>query len=140
MKNPSVENIPEKSKQRKILASLMTGLQGKCPACAQGPLFSHYLKVKECCAQCGEELYHHRADDAPPYFTIFIVGHIIVGGVLLTEQIFAPPTWVHLTVWIPLTLLLSLWILPLVKGALIGLQWALRLDGFGGGRKEHHDM
>jgi uncharacterized protein (DUF983 family) len=63
---------------------------------------------------------------------MFIVGHVIVGGLLLLEQTYAPPTWVHLMIWLPLTLLLSLWLLPKVKGGLIGLQWALRMHGFGG--------
>ena len=34
--------------------------------------------------------------------------------------------------WLPLMLIVSLWLLPRVKGALVGLQWALRMHGFGG--------
>jgi hypothetical protein len=33
--------------------------------------------------------------------------------------------------WFPLIIGLSLWLLPRVKGALVGLQWALRMHGFG---------
>ena len=65
-----------------------------------------------------------------PTFTILIVGHFIVGGVLALEKGFAPPTWVHLAIWLPLTLVASLWLLPRVKGALVGLQWALYMHGF----------
>ncbi len=95
-------------------------------------MYRQYLKVADACPSCGEELHHQRADDAPPYFTILIVGHIIIGGLLLLEQSYAPPTWVHLSIWLPLTLVLSLWMLPRVKGGLVGLQWALRMHGFGG--------
>jgi uncharacterized protein (DUF983 family) len=77
-------------------------------------------------------LHHHRADDAPPYFTIFIVGHIVVGGVLALEQALAPADWVQAVIWLPLTIVLSLLILPRVQGAHVGLQWALRMHGFGG--------
>lgn len=77
-------------------------------------------------------MHHHRADDAPPYFTMLIVGHIVVGGVLALEQTYAPDSWVHGLIWLPLTLALSLWFLPRVKGAVVGLQWALRMHGFGG--------
>ena len=112
--------------------SLVRGLQCRCPACGTGRLYVSYLKPADTCPQCGEELHHQRADDAPPYFTMLIVGHVIVGGVLMLEQAASPQTWVHLVVWLPLTALLSLWLLPKVKGALIGLQWALRMHGFGG--------
>jgi uncharacterized protein (DUF983 family) len=81
---------------------------------------------------CGEELFHQRADDAPPYFTMVIVAHVVVGGILALEQAYAPPSWVHLVLWMPLTVIMSLVLLPRVKGALVGLQWALRMHGFGG--------
>lgn len=132
-----VENkSSDKAKGKRSLSSIYTAMRGKCPACDRGSLFTSYLKVHDQCVSCGEELHHHRADDAPPYFTIFIVGHIIVGGVLLFERFFAPETWVHLTIWIPLTVILSLWLLPIVKGGLIGLQWALRMHGFGTDEQE----
>ncbi len=62
----------------------------------------------------------------------FIVGHVVIAGVLVLEKAYAPPSWVHLALWLPLTVILSLWLLPRVKGALVGLQWALRMHGFGG--------
>jgi uncharacterized protein (DUF983 family) len=77
-------------------------------------------------------MFHQRADDAPPYVTIMIVGHIIVPGLVMMERNLAPPTWVQMSVWLPLTLALSLSLLPLVKGAIVGLQWSLRMHGFGG--------
>lgn len=116
---------------RPIAASLRRGFAQRCPACGEGALYYKYLKVNERCPHCGEELFHHRADDAPPYFTIVIVAHVIVGGLLMVEEAFSPPTWVQMAVWLPLTLIMSLWLLPRVKGALIGLQWALRMHGFG---------
>ena len=61
-----------------------------------------------------------------------IVGHVVIAGVLVLEKAYAPPSWVHLALWLPLTVILSLWLLPRVKGALVGLQWALRMHGFGG--------
>ncbi len=112
--------------------AVVNGICCTCPACGTGKLYESYLKVAPVCGSCGEELHHQRADDAPPYFTMFIVGHIIIGGLLVMEQTWAPATWVHLVIWLPLTVLLSLWLLPKVKGGLIGLQWALRMHGFGG--------
>lgn len=117
---------------RAIGPAIRRGFGLHCPACGEGSIFGRFLKVNDACARCGTELHHHRADDAPPYFTIFIVGHLIIPLLLLLERQAMPPTWVHMALWLPLTLLLSLWFLPRIKGALIGFQWAKRMHGFGG--------
>ncbi len=100
------------------------------PLAARARCYTRYLKVADRCPACAEELHHHRADDAPPYFTILIVGHFIVAGVMFVEEYFHPDYWLHILMWFPLTIGLSLLILPRVKGALVGLQWALRMHGF----------
>lgn len=69
----------------------------------------------------------YRADDAPAYFVIFIVGHIVVPLVLMVEKLWEPALWVHAMLWMPLSIGLSLLLLPRVKGAVIGLLWALRI-------------
>lgn len=117
---------------RSVAGSMLRGARCRCPACGEGALYGRYLKVEASCARCGEDLTHQRADDAPAYFTIFIVGHIVAGAALTVEQKITPPIWVHLTMWLPLTVVLSLLLLPRIKGALIGLQWANRMHGFGG--------
>ena len=116
--------------ERSILSSLLRGAQFRCPACGKGAMFRRYLKVADHCPECGEALHHHRADDAPPYFTIVIVGHIVVGLVLAVEVAYRPPLWLHAALWLPLTVLLSLAVLPIMKGALVSLQWALLMHGF----------
>jgi uncharacterized protein (DUF983 family) len=116
--------------QRDVWRALLDGFCGRCPACGKGALFGRYLKVREACPSCGEALHHHRADDAPPYFTIMIVGHVIVGAILPVERIYAPPLWLHAALWLPLTLVLTLWLLPRIKGAIVGLQWAFYMHGF----------
>lgn len=117
---------------RSLSEAMRRGLAHKCPACGKGKLYRRYLEVMDRCPECNEELYHHRADDAPPYFTILIVGHLIVAGVMMVEEYFHPDYWLHILMWFPLTIGLSLWLLPRIKGALVGLQWALRMHGFSG--------
>jgi uncharacterized protein (DUF983 family) len=117
---------------RPVMQSITRGASGKCPQCGRGRLFWRYLKVADVCPECGEELHHQRADDAPPYFTIAIVGHIVVPLLLALELAYQPPVWLHLAIWMPLTILLCLLLLPIVKGGLVGLQWALRMHGFSG--------
>jgi uncharacterized protein (DUF983 family) len=117
---------------RSLWPALLKGARGRCPSCGKGAIFHRYLKVNDACPACGEELHHQRADDAPPYFVILVVGHVIVGGALSLEMALAPPSWVHLALWLPLTLASSLLLLPVAKGALVALQWAMRMHGFGG--------
>lgn len=110
--------------------ALLRGLRGRCPHCGQGRMFRAFLKVADRCPACGEEFHHHRADDAPAYFVILIVGHIVVPLVLAVETAFAPPYWLHLSIWLPLILALTLGTLQPIKGAIVGWQWAHRMHGF----------
>ena len=103
------------------------GLTNRCPNCGEGRLYARYLKVEHECEACGHHLAAYPADDGPAYFTILIVGHIVIPGMLLLEQIEHPPSWVHVTLWVPLTLALTLLLLPRIKGAVIGFQWAQRI-------------
>ncbi|MEZ5925007.1 MAG: DUF983 domain-containing protein [Hyphomicrobiaceae bacterium] len=121
---------PEVERPRPVGSALWAGFRGRCPSCGRGRLFRAFLKVADQCPSCGTELHHHRADDAPPYFVILIVGHVIVSLVLMVEMRFAPPLWAHVAIWVPLTFAMALVLLPRVKGALVGLQWALRMHGF----------
>ncbi|MGI9380116.1 MAG: DUF983 domain-containing protein [Methyloligellaceae bacterium] len=125
-------NAPLNRPPRAFGSALLRGMRLRCPNCSIGHLFSNYLKVQDSCAHCGEELHHHRADDAPPYVTIFIVGHIVVSLVLAVEVAFQPSYLIHALLWFPLSLLLSLIFLPISKGAIVGWQWALYMHGFGG--------
>ena len=119
------------SSPRPVWPALWRGWNQRCPACGQGRIYGKFLKVNESCPACGTELHHQRADDAPPYFTMLIVGHVVVGLVLSVEMRFHPDMWVHAALWGPTVLLLSLFLLPRIKGVLIGQQWAMRMHGFG---------
>jgi uncharacterized protein (DUF983 family) len=94
-------------------------------------MFYAFLKVADKCPSCSEELHHHRADDAPPYFTMMIVGHIIVPALLVVEKVWRPELWLHAAIWLPATLILTFALMPGVKGSIVGLQWANRMHGFG---------
>jgi uncharacterized protein (DUF983 family) len=111
-------------------SALLRGFRGRCPNCGEGRMFRAFLKVADCCPQCGEELHHHRADDAPAYFVILITGHVVLPLALLVETSFSPPDWVHWALWLPLTLGMALGLLQPIKGAIVGWQWAHRMHGF----------
>ncbi len=115
---------------RNVWTAMSRGARMSCPSCGKPTLFDRYLKVAHECSSCGEELHHHRADDAPPYFTIFIVGHIVVPFALWAERLWQPEMWIHMALWLPMVVILTLLLLPVVKGVIVGLQWALYMHGF----------
>jgi uncharacterized protein (DUF983 family) len=118
------------SPARDTWAAMLRGWRGRCPNCGQGQLFRAFLKVADACPACHEDLHYHRADDAPAYFVILIVGHLVVPLALAIETEYALPYWLHAALWLPLTLGLALFLLPRVKGAIVGFQWAHRMHGF----------
>jgi uncharacterized protein (DUF983 family) len=118
------------TEKRDVWTSIKRGLRGRCPRCGQGKLFCAYLKVAPNCSVCGLDFTPHRADDLPAYLVIVIVGHIVVPTALIIETDYSPPVWLQLSIYLPLTLVLSLALLQPVKGAVVGMQWALKMHGF----------
>jgi len=118
MQSPAGISIPR---------SMWRGVRGLCPNCGEGKLFYRYLKVSPDCARCGHDLDQYPSDDGPAYFTILLMGHVFVVPLLLFPIIWtAPPLVMVPAVLIPLAGL-TMATLPRVKGALIGLLYALRV-------------
>jgi uncharacterized protein (DUF983 family) len=114
------------TKNRQLGLGLRRGLALCCPNCGEGALYKRYLKIEPVCQSCAHELDTYRADDGPAYFTILIVGHLVIAPLLAFPFIWQwPVEWV-----VPLTLLplagLTLLILPRIKGAFVGAMWAMR--------------
>jgi uncharacterized protein (DUF983 family) len=116
--------------KRDVWSAIRRGLRGRCPRCGQGKLFRAFLKVDNNCSVCGLDYTPHRADDLPAYLVIVIVGHILVPVILWIETDYAPAVWLQLSIYLPVTLIASLGLLQPVKGAVVGVQWALRMHGF----------
>ena len=111
-----------------LRTALWRGWRGLCPRCGTAPLFGGFLKMLSHCPACGLGNEPYRADDAPAYFTIFAVGHIVVPLVLVVERYaHEPPLWFHALLWLPLSVLLALILLPRIKGAVIALLWTVRV-------------
>lgn len=115
---------------RDLKRALKRGWRRRCPACGGGPLYDGYLTVRERCPACSEALDAHRADDAPAWLTIVVVLSAVAPLMLIVWSFWSPPLWVHWTLWPTTVLLLSLALLPRLKGMVVGLQWARRMAGF----------
>jgi len=116
--------------KRDVWQALKRGFRGRCPRCGEGKLFRAFLKTADSCSHCGQDFTPHRADDLPAYLVIVIVGHIVVPLALMIETNYSPPVALQLAVYLPITFFASLGLLQPVKGAVVGMQWALRMHGF----------
>jgi uncharacterized protein (DUF983 family) len=110
--------------------AMLRGWRCKCPNCGSGPLLYGYLKVHDHCTVCEQEFHHHRADDGPAYLTILIVGHLMAPMLHIVFVQFRPEPITLFTIFAVGTVALSLYLLPRLKGALIGFQWAKEMGGF----------
>jgi uncharacterized protein (DUF983 family) len=129
----SEATLKESSRARRpVAAALWRGFRGSCPSCGGHGLFRAFLKPVDNCRHCGEDMSHQRADDAPPYFTMVLVGHVVVPLMLFVAMRVELSNFTHLMIWLPLALVMALALLQPIKGATIGLQWALYMHGFDG--------
>ena len=128
--NRQIHKVEEND--RPLWAAMRAGFFSRCPACGNGNLFLSGLKTEDHCRSCNEALHHHRADDLPAYLNIFLVGHVVVGLMLLAlkMELFGIFTLGALSVGF--ALLLSILLMRPLKGAVVGAQWALKMHGFGG--------
>ena len=122
--NDSIEERPAKP-------AMWRGFKRLCPNCGKGKMFHGYLKVTDSCATCGQELHHHRADDGPAYLTILIVGHIMAPLIHVLFTKYRPEPLMFASLLTVGVVALSLYLLPRLKGVVVGIQWAKRMHGFG---------
>ncbi|MCQ8780731.1 DUF983 domain-containing protein [Mangrovibrevibacter kandeliae] len=113
---------------------IRAGLAGRCPRCGRGPLFKGLLSLAPECSACGLDYSFIDAGDGPAVFVILFAGIIVTGMALWVEVTWSPPVWVHAMLWLPVTLLLCLPMLRMLKGVLITLQYSNRA---GQGRLDH---
>ena len=114
-----------------MASALATGLRCRCPSCGEGPLFQGFLTVRSRCPVCGVDLSAQDSGDGPVAFIILIVGAIVVGLALFVEVSYSPPVWLHLLLWLPLTMALVLALMRPFKAILIALQYKHRRHDFG---------
>jgi uncharacterized protein (DUF983 family) len=106
-----------------IWTAIKRGLAQRCPICGEGKLFRSYLKLSDRCSHCGAALSELRADDGPAWATILIVGHLIVPFFIVTARSGAPD-WVYYAVLFPITIAMTLALLPLSKGVFVALLYS----------------
>ena len=131
------QTLPDTAPPRPLGQSIFRGVIGRCPACGTGRIFKTFLTIDDHCPDCQEELFHHRADDGPPFFSMFFMAPLVVLIMIIYEIRVDPPVWHHLVLGVGLSI--PLCILPMrpIKGAFLGIQWAYRMHNFGSGTTQN---
>jgi uncharacterized protein (DUF983 family) len=102
---------------------MQAGLRCRCPRCGRGALFRGLLTVRDRCAVCGLDLSPHDSGDGPAVFVILILGALVMPLVFWVEFTFEPPPWVHLVIWLPAILGLSVLMLRPMKAILVAYHY-----------------
>ncbi|MBS8261368.1 DUF983 domain-containing protein [Roseibium polysiphoniae] len=102
---------------------ITAGMSGHCPRCGEGKLFKGFLGLRDRCSNCGLDFNFADSGDGPAVFVIMLVGFVVVGLVLAVELAYQPPIWLHLVLWLPLTVILAGGVLRPLKGVMIAMQY-----------------
>ena len=113
-----------------IAVAMWRGLCGRCPNCGKAKLFYRYLKVEPVCQTCGHDLDRYPSDDGPAYFTVLLVGHLVIVPFLILggPWIWKANLWLLLPGSLAAVAVITLVALPIIKGAVIGLTYALDIN------------
>ena len=109
--------------ERVSASPFVAGLAGRCPRCGKGRLFDGFVALAPRCAACGLDFSFADSGDGPSVFVALIGGFIVLGAALWTEIVYEPPIWVHMVLFLPLTIIVCLGLLRPFKGVLIALQY-----------------
>ena len=96
------------------------GLRRHCPHCDSPTLFAGYLKVRERCPVCMSDNGQYRVDDIASYFTVLLIGHLLVAPSLAIPWFWSLPLWASLGILLSAMTLATLAALPFIKGGVIG--------------------
>ncbi|MEZ5871881.1 MAG: DUF983 domain-containing protein [Nitratireductor sp.] len=105
------------------VSPVQAGLQGACPRCGVGKLYSGVLTPAKRCMNCGLDYSFIDSGDGPAVFVIMILGFLVLGLALAFEAAFHPPIWLHIILWVPLIIVMSVWGLRFGKAMMTAMQY-----------------
>lgn len=98
-------------------------LFGLCPECGGRTLFDGPARFAPRCTSCGLDNSQFNVGDGPAAFLTMIIGTLVVGLAIWLEFTWQPPFWVHIVLWVPLVVGLTLWGLRVSKAALLAAEY-----------------
>jgi uncharacterized protein (DUF983 family) len=105
---------------RGVIAAALGGL---CPQCGSRSLFEGIVTFAPRCRACRLDFSVFNVGDGPAAFLVLIVGALVTGLAIALELIVGPPVWLHILLWLPLTLGAVLLSLRAAKTALVTVEY-----------------
>jgi uncharacterized protein (DUF983 family) len=94
-----------------------------CPQCGSRTLFAGFATFAPKCRACGLDFSSFNVGDGPAAFLTLLVGALITGLAIAVDLTMEPPIWVHVLLWVPLTLAAVVFSLRFAKGMLLALEY-----------------
>jgi uncharacterized protein (DUF983 family) len=110
-------DAPDHSKGQPRIAE--AALFGLCPRCGAKTLFAGWIRFADRCRTCGLDLTRFNVGDGPAAFLTMIIGGLVVILAVSLQLAAGPPWWVHVLLWVPLTVVGVVFGLRLAKAALL---------------------
>lgn len=105
-----------------IAVDFLAAARGRCPICGQGRLFKSFLKLAASCDHCHQDFQAADTGDGPVVFVILIAGFVVCFGFLFVALNYDWPLWVHLAIWLPVAVGLSLGLMQPLKALMVASQ------------------
>ena len=96
-----------------------------CPNCGKEPIYESLLKTKKKCS-CGLKLSALDVGDGASFFAMFFLNIFVVILAIIVEIKFSPPLWLHIILWTPLIIILSILLIKYLKVLFIALNFKYR--------------
>lgn len=106
-----------------VFLAITRGWRGRCPRCGGGRLLRGYVTPAGDCLLCLAPLSRYQTADFAPYLVTFAIGLMFMPAAFFLSMSGAGDLAIAILVLFALTMALIL--LPRMKGAAIGLLWAL---------------
>src|SRR3546814_14528918 len=94
---------PPRSTRTDTLCPYTTLFRSLCPECGAKSLFVGAASFAPRCRACGLDFQRYNVGDGPAAFLTLIIGALLIAAALSIDSLFAPPLWVHVVLWIPVT-------------------------------------
>lgn len=128
----SIAETVDLGDDRPLTPALLRGARCKCPACGDASMMQGYLRVRDTCPACGEDLSHQRADDGPAYLTMLVTLKTVTPLMVVCMFMWDLHPLMLFGLFSTLLVALSLFLLPRFKGMIVAFQWSRRMHGFEG--------
>jgi uncharacterized protein (DUF983 family) len=111
---------------------VQVALYGLCPQCGAKTLFAGPARFADHCGPCGLDYSAFNVGDGPAALLTLVIGALVIVLAMIVDVAFNPPFWVQALIWVPVTILMTIWSLRVAKAALLAAEYRNKAREAGG--------